>query len=141
MGGVESITVTYCTSEAVFPLRSVAVQVTAVMPIGNTVGALLLIEGLEQLSVAVAVPSETPVAWQAVARVATLTSAGAVITGATDSKMVINCVAVVVFPAASLTVQITVVLPMAKVSGALLLILLMLQLSEVAGVPSDNPVR
>ena len=39
-----------------FPQTSVAVQVTVVVPTGNIAGALLVITGIEQLSVAVAVP-------------------------------------------------------------------------------------
>jgi hypothetical protein len=42
---------------AIFPLISVAVHVTTVVPIGNTKGALLFIEVIPQLSVAVAVPN------------------------------------------------------------------------------------
>jgi hypothetical protein len=72
--------------------------------------------------------------------VVVLTVAGAIIVGITLSVTVTICVAVAVFPAASVTVQTTVVLPNRKVVGALLVVDATVQLSAVVGVPKLTPV-
>ena len=58
-----------------------------VTPKGKAVGALLVVEATEQLSVVVGVPNATPVAVQAILVVA-VTLAGAVIVGKTLSVIV-----------------------------------------------------
>ena len=63
-GGMLSVTVTIWAQVAVFPLASVAVQVTVVVPFGKTAGALLLTVVPVQLSLIAGVPRFTPVALQ-----------------------------------------------------------------------------
>ena len=58
-----SKTVTVCVAVLIFPLPSVTVQVTVVVPIGKVAGALLVTDATEQLSEVIGVPSEIPVAW------------------------------------------------------------------------------
>ena len=60
--------------------------------------------------------------------------------GLTLSVTVTSCVAVALLPLASVTVQVTVVVPRLKVAGALLLTEATEQLSAVTGVPSTTPV-
>ena len=93
----------------------------------------------EQLSEVTGAPKFTLVAVHPVF-VATVNAAGAVMVGLTLSTTVTVCVAVAVLPAASVTVQVTVVFPIGKVAGALLTTLATEQLSAVIGVPSDTPV-
>src|SRR5437016_6105255 len=52
------LTVTFCKVVVVFPCPSFAVQVTAVIPNGNTEGALLVYVTVPQLSFPVGVPKE-----------------------------------------------------------------------------------
>jgi hypothetical protein len=66
--------------------------------------------------------------------------AGAVMVGLMLSTTVTSCVAVAVLPAASVTVQVTVVLPNGNATGALFTTLATVQLSEVTGEPSATPV-
>ena len=73
-------------------------------------GWLFVTFATEQLSVVIGVPRVTPVAVQAVLVVA-FTVAGAEIVGRTLSVTVTVWLAVAVFPAPSVTVHITVVLP------------------------------
>ena len=61
---------------------------------------------------------------------------GATIVGLVLSTTVTTCVAVAVLPASSVTVQVTVVLPIGKVPGALLVTEATPQLSAVVGAPS-----
>jgi hypothetical protein len=81
-----------------------------VLPNGKAAGALFVTEATEQLSAVVGVPRATPVAVQAVLVVVVIL-AGAEIVGFTLSVTVTVWLAVALFPAASVTVQITVVLP------------------------------
>jgi hypothetical protein len=134
-----SVTVTTCVAVAVFPLPSVTVQVTVVLPNGNAVGALLVVDATVQLSAVVGVPNTTPVAVQLLFVVAD-TAAGAVMVGLTLSVTVTNCVAVAVCPLPSVTVHVTVVVPKANAEGALLVTLATEQLSAVTGVPKTTPV-
>ena len=85
------------------------------------------------------VPNTTPVAVQAVLVVA-VTLAGAVMVGKTLSTTVTICVAVLIFPDPSVTVQVTVVEPAGKVVGALLVTEATEQLSAVVGTPKTTPV-
>jgi len=71
----------------VFPLPSVTVHVTVVVPTGKAAGALFVTDATEQLSDVEGVPNETPVAVQLVLVVAE-TAAGAVIVGLTLSVTV-----------------------------------------------------
>ena len=77
---------------------------------------------VEQLSVAVAVPKATPVAVHNPASAATLTLAGQVIVGFSVSLTVTVWVQVWVLPAASVAVQVTVVVPILNVGGASVMI-------------------
>jgi hypothetical protein len=139
VGFVLSITVTVCVAVAVLPEPSVTVQVTVVVPNGNVAGALFTTVATEQLSEVTGVPSAKPVTeHDAVALVVMF--AGAVIVGFVLSITVTVCVAVAVLPAASVTVQVTVVLPNGKANGALLTTLATVQLSAVTGVPNTTPV-
>ena len=88
VGLVSSITVTVWVAIVIFPLPSVTVQVTVVTPIGNAIGALLVILAIEQLSVTVGVIKFTPVAKQVDAD--KFSAIGAVITGAVTSTTVIT---------------------------------------------------
>ena len=103
------------------------------------VGALLITEATEQLSAVVGTPRTTPVAVQAVF-VFAVTLAGAVIVGKVLSVMVTVCVAVLIFPAPSVTVHVTVVTPNGKAVGALFVVEATEQLSAVVGVPNATPV-
>ena len=66
---------------AVFPLKSVTVQVTTVMPIGYTAGPLFVTEATPQLSAVTGAPNTTPLAVHKPGSVFTVTSAGQVIVG------------------------------------------------------------
>ncbi len=110
VGFTLSVTVTVWLAVALFPAASVTVQITVVVPNGKATGALFFTEATEQLSLVVGVPRATPVAVQAVLVVVAI-FVGAVIVGFTLSVTVTVWLAVALFPAASVTVQITVVLP------------------------------
>ena len=60
--------------------------------------------------------------------------------GSVVSTTVTTCVAVLIFPAPSVTVQVTVVFPNGNVVGALLVIVATEQLSLVTGVPNAKAV-
>jgi hypothetical protein len=70
-------------------------------------GWLLIVLAMEQLSVALGVPSEAIVALQVPVAVLTFIAAGQVITGFWLSVTVTVCVQVVVLLLASVTVQVT----------------------------------
>jgi hypothetical protein len=121
-GGVLSVTVTVWVAVELLPAASVAVYVIVVVPTGKklSVGsALRVMVTAEQLSVAVAVPrAALPTNFpQSVAPgpVVTVTAAGAVITGGVSSVTVTVCVAVAVFPLASVAVWVTVIVPTGKI--------------------------
>src|SRR6185503_16966085 len=135
-----SVTITRCWQVAVFPLLSVAVQVTRLVPTANCAGALLLIATVPQLSLAVGLPKTTPVAKQAPAFALTVTSAGQVIAGCWLSVTMTRCWQVAVFPLLSVAVQVTRFVPTANCAGALLLIVTAPQLSLTVGLPKTNPV-
>ena len=104
------------------PAASVAVHVTMVVPTGNPLaGALFVTETTPTASVANGGISETTV-FAPVASVYTSASGVPVITGATVSDTVTVAVtSVAAFPAVSVAVNVTVVVPIGKVVGALLL--------------------
>jgi hypothetical protein len=133
-GACVSLTVTVCVAVDTFPLLSVTVQFTVVVPNGKIAGALLVTVATPQLSAVVGVPSTTVVAAQ-FAFAETTIFAGATIVGFVLSITLTVCVAVAVLPAPSVTVHVTVVVPNGKVAGALLLTDATVQLSAVAGVP------
>jgi hypothetical protein len=139
VGFTLSLTVTVCTQVAVFPLLSVTVQVTLVTPIANAPGALFVTEATPQLSAVVGVPRATPVAVQPVFVLA-VTFAGHVMVGFTLSLTVTVCTQVAVLPLLSVTVQVTLVTPIANAPGALLVTEATPQLSAVVGVPRATPV-
>jgi hypothetical protein len=89
---------------------------------------------VEQLSLAVGVPKVTPVAVHP-EFVKAVTVAGAIIVGFVLSTTVTNCVVVEEFPEASVTVQVTVVLPSVNTEGALFVTEATEQLSAVVGTP------
>ena len=134
VGFVLSFTVTVWVAVAVFPDPSVTVHVTVVVPNGKVAGALFVTLATVQLSAVVAVPKVTVVATQLLSADA-VTFAGAVIVGFVLSITVIVWVAVVLFPAASVAVQVTVVFPNGKLAGALFVTLAKVQLSVATGVP------
>jgi hypothetical protein len=138
-GRMLSETVTVWLQVALFPLLSVTVQVTVVAPIGKAAGALLVTEATPQLSEVTGVPRTTPVAVQPVLVVA-VTLAGQVIVGRILSETVTVWLQVALFPLLSVTVQVTVVAPIGKAGGALLVTEATPQLSEVTGVPRATPV-
>src|SRR5439155_14881160 len=125
---------------AVLPLASVTVQVTVVLPFGKLGGALLPTVEPGQLSAKVGAPRLTPAAAHWPASVCTVTAAGVVMVGFSWSSTVTSWVAVAVLPLASVTVQVTVVLPLGKLGGALLLTVDPGQLSAKVGLPSATPV-
>jgi hypothetical protein len=121
---------------AVLPAASVAVHVTVVKPIGNVAGALFATVAPVQLSENIGIPNTTEVASQFPESTGTVIATGAVITGFSLSSIVTVCVAVAVFPAASVAVQVTVVVPTGNVAGALFATVVPVQLSENTGVPN-----
>ena len=110
VGVVTSVTVTNWVAVDVFPLPSITVQITVVVPSVNDAGALFVTETTEQLSAVTGVPSTTPVATQAAFAV-TVLLAGAMIDGLIKSTTVTFWVAVALFPLLSITVQVTTVVP------------------------------
>ena len=87
VGFVISVTVTICVAVAVFPLLSVTVHVTVVVPNKNVVGALLVTLATAQLSEVTGVPKVTLNATHPLLAY-TETFAGAVIVGLTVSVTV-----------------------------------------------------
>ena len=99
------------------PLVSLAVHVTVVTPKEKDAGALFVTVTVN-MSVAVAVPRYTGVNAPVASAVM---FAGAESAGGVVSITLINCFAVAAFPLASVAVQVTVVVPRAKmVAGAML---------------------
>ena len=135
VGTVLSFTVTVCVAVAMFPALSVTVQVTVVVPNGNTVGALLLTEATLQLSEVIGVPNVTLNATQELFALTTKLT-GATIVGFCVSITVTVKLAVLVFPAASVAVYVTVVVPSENTSPELcvLVIVTPAQLSVIVGV-------
>ena len=121
------------------PEASVTVHVTVVVPITKVAGALFVTERTEQLSDVTGVPNAKLVTAQD-ADAFVVMFAGAEMIGFTLSTTVTTCVAVDVFPDPSVTVQVTVVLPNGKATGALFDTDAMLQLSFVIGFPKTTPV-
>jgi len=140
LGGMLSLTVTVCVHVFVLPDPSVTVQVTVVTPNGKEEGALFVTKAIVQLSVAIGVPILTPVAMHPLLVTALTFDGQLTIIGGTLSVTITVCAHVAELPAASFTVQMTVVEPNGKATGALLVILATEQLSAVVGVPKATPV-
>ena len=141
LGRTSRVTVTVCSAVAVLPLSSVTVHVTVVMPMGNSDGASLVTEATPQLSEVSGVPKSTSVAESSSTPICMLILAGAVIKGCSFSKTVTVCSAVAVLLLPSVTVQVTIVIPTGKLSGASLPIPSPEISSPVAfGVPRSIPV-
>jgi len=117
-GAMVSITVTFCVAVAWLPPKSVAVQVTIVVPSGKPpAGASFVITGSPPASLAVASPSGTMVNGPSPVASNARMSAGAVMTGGVESTMTIvnePCTELTppeLFGPSSLAVQVTRVLP------------------------------
>ena len=91
--------------------ESVTDHVTVVVPIGKLIGALFITDTTVQLSPVKGLPKTIPEAVHKFKSVLTVTSAGALLSGAIVSETVINWVAETVFPAASVTIHTTGVIP------------------------------
>src|SRR5690606_12882841 len=109
-GGSWSATVTVCKQDEVLHWASVAVQVTVVVPRGKMAGASCSRETRSQLSSAAGTPRSTPVAPHA-ALAATSRGGGQSSVGGDRSNTVICWVQLLVFPARSRAVHVTVVDP------------------------------
>ena len=114
-GGVVSSTVTCCVLVVILLFSSVAVQVTVVIPIGNTSGASFSTV-TSKMSLYSGVPNSTGVPSAAVASI-TL-SAGAFSSGGVVSLTIILCILVVLLLCSSVAVQITSVVPIWNNPGA-----------------------
>ncbi len=101
-----------------------------VTPIGKVLGALLVVLATPQLSDVEGLPNTTDPEEQAV------TSAGQVIIGGSLSCMVTDWLQVAVLPELSVMLQVTMVVPIGKDEGALLVILKPGQLSS----PEADPI-
>jgi hypothetical protein len=129
-----SDTVTVWVHVLVLPALSTTVQVTVVTPIGKVAGALFVTDATAQLSDVTGDPRAT-VAKQEPRSVVAVMFEGQAIVGIWLSDTVTVWVHVLVLPAASTTVQVTVVTPIGKVAGALLVTDATAQLSDVTGDP------
>jgi hypothetical protein len=124
---------------ALFPLLSVTVHLTVVVPIGKAGGASFVTDATPQLSAVTGVPRITPVAVQAVLVVAD-TLAGQVIVGGILSVTVTVWLQLALLPLLSVTVHLTVVIPIGNATGASFVTDATPQLSAVTGVPRITPV-
>ena len=97
--------------------ESMAVHVTVVSPSGKNSGASFVIDAISPLSVAVASPKWTSLCSKLVA--SSTISSGTCKIGNMVSKTVIFCSMLDVFPPTSVAVQVTMVSPIGKNSGAL----------------------
>ena len=122
------------------PALSVTVHVTVVVPIGKVAGALLVTPAIPQLS-EVTGAARTTVAKQEPGSALAFTAAAHVMVGFSLSVTVTFCVQVAELPALSVTVQVTAVVPIGKVAGALLVTDATVQLSEVAGAARTTVVK
>ena len=133
--------VTVAVQELTFPLVSVTVNVTAFAPILAQLKVVLLATKLAipQLSVELLLMSAAVIL--AVPSVFKFTEMFLQIAvGNVSSSTVTICIQVAVFPEASVAVQVTVVLPKEKATGALLVTEATEQLSLATGVTNTTPV-
>ena len=119
-GAVVSITVISWLPVDMFPDESDAVQVTMVSPIGKNSGALFVIDITSPLSVAIDSPNWTSF-WSLLVA-STIISSGTVKVGDIVSIMVTLCSVLTVFFDSSVAIQVTMVSPIGKNSGALFVI-------------------
>ncbi len=117
LGAVVSSTVTCCVPVVVSPWESVAVQWTVVVPCGKRAGASFVTVTDPQASEADAVPRLTACPDGEVH--STVMSAGTLRLGGVVSTTFTACVAEEWFPESSVAVQVTVVVPYPKRTGAL----------------------
>ena len=103
-----------------FPEESDTVQVTIVSPSAKNSGASFMIDIISPLSVAIDSPNWT-LFWSLLVA-STITSSGTCKIGEIVSIMVTLCSVLTVFPDSSVAVQVTVVSPTGKNSGASLVI-------------------
>src|SRR2546425_254741 len=127
--------ITVCGQVLLLPWTSTTVQVTALVPTGKLAGALLVTVATAQLSAVAGAPSTTPLALHRPVSAFTVTGPGQVMLGASVSRTLTDWVQVLLLPPKSVTVQVMIVVPTTKVSGALLVRLATAQLSEVTGAP------
>jgi hypothetical protein len=137
VGFCVSLIVTVKLAVVTKPAASVAVYVTVVIPNGNTSPEVWVLVSVtpKQLSLAVgavhvAIPSHEPTVVLVLMFAGRPTIAGAVL-----SITVITCVAVAVFPTASVAVQVTLVVPSGKIAGASFVTVTAVQLSVATGLP------
>ncbi len=90
VGGVSSSTTTICWHVAVFPLPSMAVQITTFVPEGKLAGALFETVTAPQLSAATGAPRNTLVALHPLLAATTILL-GQVIVGGTRSDTTTRC--------------------------------------------------
>src|SRR5205823_6310954 len=135
-----SRTITFWVQVAVLPLASVTVQVTVLVPMGNWLGALFVRAKPGQSSVTVGLPRFTPVAKHWFAPVLVVTTSGPTIVGFWLSRTITFWAQMAVLPLASVTVQMTVLVPMGNWLGALLVTAKPGQLSVTVGLPRFTPV-
>jgi hypothetical protein len=97
-----------------FPEPSVTIHITLVIPTGYTKGALLTNPETEQLSLTTGAMSEIPITLHEPGVVLTVTGPEHVIVGLVLSVTTTLNEHVAVFPAASVAVQVTIVVPKLK---------------------------
>jgi hypothetical protein len=134
-GGWLSITVTDWVQLIEPPVLSVANQMTKVVPTGKFSGALLVTNGIVQLSEVVACPNATFEAKHCPGSALTVRFIGHRMVGGWLSTTVTVCEQLAVFPAKSVTVQITVFKPKGRFEEALFTTIKTWQLSVARGVP------
>src|ERR1051326_9065614 len=108
---------------------------TVFVPTGKSAGALLVTVTGPQLSDTVGVPRATLVAPHKPGEATTVTRAGQVMLGGWVSLTITVCGQVMLLPELSVTVQITMLVPAGKSTGALLVTVTGPQLSATVGAP------
>ena len=134
VGRISLVTVTVCSAVASLPLSSLMVHITVIVPIGKLLSALLLNPSTAQLSATSGIPRSTSVAKFSLSPMITMTSAGAVMVGASLSLTTTLKLLVVSLPLGSIAVHVTSVVPNGNSSGASLVKEAIPQLSVAAGV-------
>ncbi len=137
-GALVSVTVIFWIAVAVFFATSVAVQVTIVSPRGNEAGASFVTDKTPTKSVTAGVLRSTSVC---VPFASTTISARLENTGGVESPTVTVCVAIPTFPALSIAVHITVVIPSGNSAGALFVSDLIPLSSFAIAIPIETLVK
>ena len=132
-----SSTVTVKLAVATFPAASVAVYVTVVVPNPNTSPELCVLVKVTavQLSLAAGAVQVTAASHVPASLPTVMLEGIAAITGSVLSTTVIVCVAVAVFPAASVAVHVTTVAPNGKAESPSFVTVTVVQLSLAIGFP------